>query len=194
MEYDSYVQPLYLNVLHGNFLGANSKKLDVFIESTKLALEKLTDRDFTQMYNSGWRELITASYLCGIKYIPDYISRIDKSLIPSKTCYAGQFHCFALARIDNADSVRILRSYLDLYLPVGDNFYDQQWAIGALQWLDTKHGTDYSKVYIENSDFWQGKYRGSQEITSLNPQAGIIHFQRVMEFVDFHFQDYANNC
>ena len=123
MEYYSYIQPLYLNVLSGNFLGGNCKNVDAFIESTKLAIDKLTDRDFIQMYSSGnWRELITASWLCGIISITDYINLIEKSLIPSRTCYSGQFHCFALARIENANSVRILRSYLDLYLPVGDNF------------------------------------------------------------------------
>ena len=64
MEYYSYIQPLYLNVLSGNFLGGNCKNVDAFIESTKLAIDKLTDRDFIQMYSSGnWRELITASWL-----------------------------------------------------------------------------------------------------------------------------------
>jgi hypothetical protein len=194
MEYYSYIQPLYLNILSGNFLGVNCKNVDTFVESTKLAVEKLTDRDFIKMYSSGnWRELITVSWLCGIRGIPDYINLIEKSLIPSRTCYSGQFHCFALARIENANSVRILRSYLDLYLPVGDNFFDRLWAIGALQWLDTKHGTDNSKIHLENSDLWKGNYRGSKEVTSLNPDLGIIHFKKVIEFVDFYFPDYANS-
>jgi hypothetical protein len=193
IEYYPYIQPLYLDILHGRFSRKNSKDIDTFVKSTRLALENITDREFIQMYNGGnWRELITASYLCGIRCYPDYINRIERLLIPSKTVYAGEFHCFALARIDNNDSVRILRSYLDLYLPVGDQFYDQIWAIGALQWLDHKHGTDNARIYLENLDLWQGNYR-SQEIRLLDPDPGIIGFQKVMEFVDRYFPEFANN-
>jgi hypothetical protein len=70
MDYHTYVRPLYLDILHANFLSANQKDLDVFIESTRLALDKLSDREFIQMYNGGnWREAITASWLCGIRCI-----------------------------------------------------------------------------------------------------------------------------
>jgi hypothetical protein len=94
--------------------------------------------------------------------------------------------------MDTNDSVRILRSYLDLYLPVGDRQYDQTWAIGALQWLDRKHGVENAKVYLENSALWQATSMNT-ESTVLDPEEGIIHFQKVMEFTDRYFPEFANN-
>ncbi len=186
---EHYVKPLYLKVLHGNFLEIGGKNVDAFVDSTRVALCDVTDEELIQMYNGGWRETITASWICGIGRFSQHLNKIETLLIPSQTCYAGQFHCFALARFDGAESVRVLRSYLDTYLPVGDREYDQTWAIGALWWLDRRHGTDYARVYLENSDNWKrrGRY---QELGTLNPEVGIVGFQKVMDFVDKYFPEF----
>lgn len=185
---EHYVKPLYLKVLHGNFLGI--KDVDAFVETTRVALYEVTDKELIQMYNCYWRDTITASWLCGIGRFSQHLKKIETLLMPSQTSYAGQFHCFALARFDGAESVRVLRSYLDTYLPVGDRQYDQKWAIGALWWLDRRHGTDYAQVYLKNSDNWKrrGRY---QELGTLNPEVGIVGFQKVMGFVDKYFPEFA---
>ena len=183
-----YVIPLYLNVLHGNFLWIDD--VDAFVDSTRVALYEVTDKQLIQMYNRCWRHTITASWLCGIGRFSQHLNKIETLLIPSQTCYAGQFHCFALARFDGAESVRVLRSYLDTYLPVGVRQYDQQWAIGALWWLDRRHGTDYAQVYLEKPDNWKLRVR-DQEYGTLSPEEGILHFQKVMDFVDQYFPEFA---
>ncbi|MEG4962344.1 MULTISPECIES: DUF6000 family protein [unclassified Microcoleus] len=186
-----YVQPLYLNVLHGNFLRRIDKEdVDAFVDSTRVALYEVTDKQLIHMYNRCWRHTITASWLCGIGRFPQHLNKIETLLSPSQTCYAGQFHCFALARFDGAESVRVLRSYLDTYLPVGDRQYDQEWAIGALRWLDRRHGTDYAQVYLKNSDNWKLRYL-DHEYGTLRPEEGILHFQKVMDFVDKYFPEFA---
>lgn len=183
-----YVKPLYLNVLHGNFLGIDD--VDAFVEATKVALYEVTDRELTQMYNCCWRHKITASWLCGIGRFSQHLNKIETLLIPSETCYAGQFHCFALARFDEAESVRVLRSYLDTYLPVGLREYDQLWAIGALWWLDRRHGTDYAWAYLEDPDLWKIGYDLDSRY-ALKPERGIFHFQKVMDFVNKYFPEFA---
>ncbi len=183
-----YVKPLYLKVLHGNFLWI--KDVDAFVETTRVALYEVTDEELIQMYNCYWRDTITASWLCGIGRFSQHLNKIETLLIPSKTCYAGQFHCFALARFDGAESVRVLRSYLDTYLPVGDRQYDQEWAIGALRWLDRRHGTDYAQVYLKNSDNWKLRYL-DHEYGTLRPEEGILHFQKVMDFADKYFPEFT---
>lgn len=186
-----YVHPIYRNVLHGNFL---TKRRDVeresFVNSTKIALYEVTEQELCQMYNAGWREAITASWLCGIGRFSEYFNTIESLLIPSKTCYAGQLHCFALARFETAESVRVLRLYLNTYLPIGIREYDQKWAIAALQWLDLKNGTDYAKVYLENPDNWKVKYL-DREIEVKQPERIIPIFYKMMEFTDQHFPEFA---
>ncbi|MFS8120275.1 MAG: DUF6000 family protein, partial [Microcoleus sp.] len=113
---DRYVVPLYLKVLNCNFLSMG-KDVDAFVNSTRMVLYEVTDKELIQMYNNYcWRQMMTASWLCGIRRCSQHLQTIESLLIPSKTCYAGQFHCFALARFDGAESVRFLRSYLDIYL------------------------------------------------------------------------------
>jgi hypothetical protein len=163
--------------------------MSAFVNSTRAALDEVRDQELLQMYHCGnWREAITASWLCGIGRFEKYLSQIETLLIPSRTCYAGQLHCFALARFDTPESLRVLQSYLDTYLPIGDRQYDQAWAIGALAWLDRKHGTGYAKPYLENHDAWKVKVL-EREIRALEPEQGILHFQKVMEFVDEHFPE-----
>jgi hypothetical protein len=160
------------------------------LNSTKVALDEITDEGLILMYNSDWRAAMTASWLCGIRRSPQYFNKIETLLIPSRTCYAGELHCFALARFDNDESVKILRSYLNTYLPIDDRIYDQSWAIGALKWLDFRHGKDYAEFYLENSDNWKFTDRGINGIK--DPSAVILGFARVMEFVYRHFANYSN--
>jgi|GEM_PF-1315527 len=185
-----YVQPLYLHVLGGNFVNnLPGFNLNRFINSTRYALDNITDKEIIYMYNCGdWREAITASWLGGIGRFSQHLKKIENLLLPSKNCYAGQFHCFALARFNVTDSVRILRSYLDTYLPVGTQEYDQLWAIGALWWLDQRNGTNYAEVYLKNPENW--KVTSYDKVIGVkNPERGILHFQKVMEFVDQYFEE-----
>lgn len=114
---EHYVLPLYLKLLNGNFLWI-AKDVDPLVNSTRMALYEVTDKELIQMYDYGWREAMTASWLCGIRRFSQHLQKIESLLIPSETSYAGQFHCFALARFDDAESVRVLLSHLDTYLPL----------------------------------------------------------------------------
>jgi hypothetical protein len=141
--------------------------------------------------NNYWRDTITASWLCGIGRFSQHFNEIEKLLIPSRVCYAGQLHCFAIARFYNAESVRVLQAYLDTYLPIGDREYDQEWAIGALSWLDCKHGTDYAAPYLENIDNWKVIIM-NREYGIIDPYEGILLFQKVMDFVDLYFPEFTD--
>jgi Family of unknown function (DUF6000) len=78
-----YIYPIHLNVLHGNFLGKTGKSLETFLNSTKVALDEITDEELILMYNSDWRAAMTASWLCGIRRFPKHFNKIETLLIPS---------------------------------------------------------------------------------------------------------------
>ena len=184
-----YVNPL-ISVTNASFIKKNWEDIEIFIDSTRFALDRVTDRELSWMYeNNYWRDTITASWICGIGRFSQHFNKIEKLLIPSRVCYAGQLHCFALARFDNAESVKVLQAYLDTYLPIGDREYDQEWAIGALRWLDSKHGTHNAAVYLENIDTWKVIIQ-NREYGIIDPYEGILLFQRVMDFVDLHFPEF----
>jgi hypothetical protein len=188
---EHYVNPL-ISVTNASFFNKNWEDVEIFINSTKFALDRITDSELSWMYkNNYWRDTITASWLCGIGRFSQHFNEIEKLLIPSQTYYAGQLHCFALARFDNADSVRVLKTYLDTYLPIGDREYDQEWAIGALRWLDGKHGTDYADVYLKNLDTWKVIIM-NREYGIIDPYEGILLFQKVIDFVDLYFPEFTD--
>jgi Family of unknown function (DUF6000) len=173
-----FVNPL-ISVTNGSFLNRNCEDIEIFVNSTRVALNEITDREIRWLYeNNYWRDTITASWLCGIGRFSQHLQKIETLLIPSRVCYAGQLHCFALARFDNTESVIVLKAYLDTYLPVGDREYDQEWAIGALRWLDRKHETDYAGIYLNNTDNWKVVIM-NREYGIKDPNAGISLFQKI---------------
>lgn len=85
----SYVVPLYLKILHANFL----KELDdEFVKLSKRACIDLRDKDLQRFLRMGWREAITASWIIALKKSSSFVDRLRENLLPSKWCFSGQFH------------------------------------------------------------------------------------------------------
>ena len=151
---EQFVQPHYLEFLHGNFLRLDGEKRTSFIDSVRKALSEIEPDHIERLLRIGWREQITGSWFAGLKLWSQFANPIGKLLLQSQTCYAGQGYCFALARFSNESSIAYLTQYLDKYLALRDKEYDQLWAMSALDWVDKVNGTSRAQEYLIPDGRW----------------------------------------
>ncbi len=66
--------------------------------------------------------------------------------------------CFASEK-----SATYLIDYLEIYLPQTNLYYDQQWAMPALVWIDEQRGTHYSQRFLAPGGLWE-QYSAGKEL------------------------------
>jgi hypothetical protein len=93
-----------------------------------------------------------ASWWAGVWRWPEVVGNVEPLLIPSRSTYEGQGHCFALSRLASDQAVAVLKRYLDEYLPRTDIYYDQVWAMAALVMVERERGGAVADRYW---DMWQ---------------------------------------
>jgi hypothetical protein len=158
--YATFVVPFYRNILHGNWVhlrlpGEDHEMKQNFIRRAKATLEIIDSKVVDLLFNdNNWRTRMVASWFCGLKGWRQYSDVMGDLLVPSRQCYAGQAHCFALACFADEKSAGHLCRYLDEYLRQPDKEYDQYWAMPALLWIDRVRGTSYSTPYTEAGGLW----------------------------------------
>ena len=151
--FQTWVEPFYLNILHGNAAGDIADPS--FIRTAKEALTSIsTDTIETLFTEINWRCRITAAWFCGMKQWNQYADIIGTSLLESRVCYAGQGYCFALAHFADEQSAYHLTQYLESYLQQLDKWFDQGWAMPALMWIDAKRGTELSSAFLGENGLW----------------------------------------
>jgi hypothetical protein len=187
-----WVSPFYLNVLHGNYAtdlltGGERERFNANVDN---ALSQITAEIALKLIRGGWREAITGSWLAGLKQIPECQSQISKLLLASRTCYAGQSHAFAMACYADEFSAKCLVDYLDTYLRKLECYYDQNWAMPALMWIDSELGTTYSERFLSVDGLW---HHFTKDKISKDHQAWTIEscrdsFWRSMPYCRQQFQ------
>lgn len=186
---DQFVQPHYLKLLHGNFLGLEEQELSEFVSSLRNVLGEIEPDQVERLLRIAWREQLTAAWFTGFKNWSQFSDRIGKLLIQSLTCYAGQGYCFALACFANADSIEYLTLYLDEYLPQLDKEYDQLWAMAALIWIDTLKGGDHSSKYLSPNGLWEHFIADKGHHPSWDLKQHNRRFEKMMSFRNQWFVD-----
>jgi Family of unknown function (DUF6000) len=127
--------------------------------------------------------MLVASWIVALRREASMRDLVSEKLLASATCYAGQGLCVAVASFRDENSEHVLEQYLDCYLPVGERHYDQEWAIGALAWLDERRNTNSSMRFLADTKLWE-LTAGGRVIGALNPQRGIADVSMVMSFID----------
>ena len=151
-----WVKPYYMAILHANYVNMlPEEERGVFNQDVLLALTVIDESVVVKLLNSHWREQLTGSWFCGVKGWRHFGPQLGQLLVASKTCFAGQGYCFALASFANESSVIYLTKYLDKYLPQLDLYYDQGWAMAALMWVDEKSGTSHSHRFLAADGLWE---------------------------------------
>ena len=151
-----WVKPYYLAILHANYVNfISEEEREVFNQDAVFALAEIDDSVVADLLNRHWREQLTGSWFCGVKGWKRFGPQLGELLVASKSCFAGQGYCFALASFANENSAMYLVKYLDKYLPQLDFYYDQGWAMAALMWVDNKLETAHSRRFLEPNGLWE---------------------------------------
>ncbi|WP_052345978.1 DUF6000 family protein [Hymenobacter swuensis] len=154
--FTKWVKPLYMEILHANYTGTEStQQLVAFNQQVNTALASVDEYIITHLLKASWREKLTGSWLCGLKNWQQFVPLLGTLLVESKTMYAGQGYCFALARFATAESATYLAVYLDTYLRQPDLQYDQHWAMPALLWIDERRGTTWAQEFLVPGGLWE---------------------------------------
>ena len=144
----------YLKLLHGNALDMSGSDRTEFANAMGRDARHITDRELGTLLDSEWRSRLTAAWLIGLDRRARFRDRLGEMLLDSELVYAGQGYCLALARFETAADVDILRAYLDKYVPL-DRAYDQNWAIGALLYLDERLGGNRAGRFLTPGARWK---------------------------------------
>ena len=140
---DNWAVPYYFNigVIDENWV---LQLIEVKEKITReIALKLLGDFD--------WRTRQTGSFFAVIKNYTDLTDIIGTHFLKSEVCFAGQTYAYSFASFNSDKSVDYLNRYLTYYLSKPDLWFDQQYAMEALTYLDRINGTDHT---LKHSDSW----------------------------------------
>lgn len=151
-----WVSPFYLKILHGNYAArrVTDESREQFNSEARSALKAITPDIAATLIGGYWREAITGSWFAGLKRFEECREPIGELLLASKTCYAGQSHAFAMACFADDVSAQYLTRYLDTYLRRKECYYDQNWAMPALMWIDHVRATNHADVFLAPDGLW----------------------------------------
>lgn len=190
-----WIVDLCLDVLHANYLRLDEEEEPLFKQRVFGAAEELDEGimtellasfDFDSEYAPGWREHLVGSWFCGLKGWQQFSGTIGDSLLASETCYAGQGYCFALACFATEESADYLIKYLDVYLPRIDAYYDQEWAMPALMWIDEQRGTKHAARFLVPGGLWE-EYKRDKPAPQWDIEMCKHNFWAAMNYCQAHF-------
>jgi hypothetical protein len=152
-----YVNPdrRYLELLHGNFLRLDEPARTTFTHKLAAAARQITLDELTLLLDGEWRCRLTAAVLAGIGRRLEVREPIGQLLLDSELTYAGQGYCTALATFATSHDADLLTQYLERYLPQTELRYDQDWAMAALQHVDTQLDTAYAQPFMAPNGAWE---------------------------------------
>ena len=173
---DKFVRPFYLQLLGGNFIRLDESEASGFRRAIVATASLISDSEIERLLTGrDWRGRLSAAWFVGLGKRASFVPSIDKLLLASELVYAGQGYCVALGLIGGEECQRILRDYLQRYLPVNGRVYNQDWAVGALA-----HLKDARPVEFLDPELWRdGNY-------FMNPEWGIESFDQVALYLRQH--------
>jgi hypothetical protein len=141
--------------LGGSSLRLSGPERELFVRELVQDAREITPAELGILFEGGWRERKTASWLVVAAGRTEFRGRIGELLLASGGPYAGAAYCVTLATFgDSADADLVCR-YLDHYLLRPDLGYDQGLALGALLHLDAALGTERASRYLAAGGLWQ---------------------------------------
>ncbi|MFD4944177.1 DUF6000 family protein [Streptomyces sp. NPDC058239] len=144
----------YLDLLHGNFVRLPAEERTHFLQTLGLDSRSVTDAELEFMLQPNWRSRITAAWMIGLDRREQFRERIGGLLLTSELTYAGQGYCIALALLGTTEDAALLATYLDHYLRRPECRFDQEWALGALLYLDGALGTTHAAGFLGPDGLW----------------------------------------
>ena len=178
-----FVAPLYLHLLHANFVWRSTvNPLATRTEDEHAAIRDqitaaartISDEQCRALLKDrGWRNRLVAGWLVGLSKRAVFVDEIAALLLASEQPYVGQGYCVALGLIGDDKCREHLRAYLSKYLPLSGRFYDQEWAIGAL--AHTEHAPPQEYLLPE---LWA---EGNRQ---MHPSDAIERFAALIDYLN----------
>ncbi|MFQ6197013.1 DUF6000 family protein [Streptomyces sp. NPDC000405] len=144
----------YLELLHGNFTRLPKPEQSALFDSLADDARAITDADLLSLLETGWRGRLVVGWLIGIDQRTQFRERLGELLLESRMPFACQGYCFALARFGTPADAALLTAYLDRWLRRPECRYDQDWALGALQQIDTRNGSAHAEQFLAPQGLW----------------------------------------
>ncbi|MFE4601890.1 DUF6000 family protein [Kitasatospora indigofera] len=171
--------------LGGGSLRLSGPEREQFVRELVQAASEITPAELGILFDAGWRERKTASWLVAVAGRTEFRGRVGELLLAGEGPYAGAAYCVTLATFGDSADADLLCEYLDRYLPRPDLNYDQGLALGALLHLDAALGSEHASRYLAVGGLWQ-QWTGAPHRSDLDPQ-------RVRQFVD-RLCSFAGEC
>lgn len=140
--------------LGGSSLRLNGPERDLFVRELVQAAGEITSAELSILFEGGWRERKTASWLVAVAGRTEFRGRIGELLLATGGPYGGA-HCITLATFGTSADADLLCGYLDRYLPQPDLAYDQTFALSTLLHLDAVLGSERASPYLAAGGLWQ---------------------------------------
>jgi hypothetical protein len=166
---DAFVRPFYLRLPGLNITLLPATEVADFREALLRAARSISDDSIEGLLaEREWRGRLTAAWFVGLTNNSSFVRRIGELLIASEVVYAGTGYCLALGLIGGQEAADYLRSYLDTYLPLNGRVYNQDWAIGALAYLERSAPAKYLEHQLwRNGDYSMDPIKGIETVADL---------------------------
>jgi hypothetical protein len=140
--------------LGGSSLRLRGPERDLFMRELAEAAREITPAELDVLFDGGWRECRTASWLVAVAGRTEFRSRIGELLLADGGPYKEAF-CIALATFGTSADADLVCQYLDRYLPRADLVWDQTAVLSTLLHLDAVLGADRAAPYLAAGGLWQ---------------------------------------
>jgi Family of unknown function (DUF6000) len=141
------------------YFGLHRKEAESFLHQHFHEIDTQLITSLLEQFN--WRPRIVGAYLVALSGANEFTEWIGKLLLRSDVCYAGKGYCVVLAALNSEASVKYLVQYTEYYLQQPDLFFDQDYAMAALRYLDRENSTALSKkfssawaAFVHNKPQW----------------------------------------
>jgi hypothetical protein len=151
MSFRYWVQPLYLKLLHANFLDLEGAARTAFVSTLRCRAQEAEMGVLEELLDGGWRERLTAAWLGAVRRDRELFQLIGQRLMGGSVYFEDEGYAAYFACMGGPDGVRILRESLDgrSDRPEPDgSCADEGWAMAAVAWLE-KPGAEQSAAAPE---------------------------------------------
>ena len=131
-EWQAWGQPLYLLLLHANFLRETGEPLHQFTAAFRRTVDSVPPHVLNEWLTATWREKLVAAWGIAARRDHRFRRAIHDQLLASASCFCGQGFCVAPASFADPEAANSLAAYLQKFIPINDREYDQEWAAAAL--------------------------------------------------------------
>lgn len=168
----AYLMGRYLKLLNGGFLYRGGPwRRRWFLWRLRVDSRRISDADLRALLSSDWRARLTAAWLIAASGREQFVGELGALFTQSAVVFSGQGYAIALAAIGGTDSADQLDRYLSEWLPRTECRYDQDWAMGALAYLDSVTGTTRATRFTD-SGAWDG---WADEFDDLTTMTTLVH-------------------